>query len=346
MGMKGLGKYQSVKDFPRFGKITVELGFVTEEQLKIALNEQVESNLSNNPHSNLGEIFLKKRWITLEQIISVLEQIRKEGHNVSAFINAIKRDIRTLTSIILVILTTLLLINLRFLSTILNYIPPVSIGFLFLIILGLVFICIHLSRLIVKNAINELEAYDGKMTNYLSSLEQEVKERKQLEEKILLQSKHDWETTFDNVNEFITVINNEGRISRCNRSFADFVKIPIKDTVGVLYSELIPINPEQIKPGMPSTKIEAQTKQGEWLYISYYPILDEKSQFLRGVIICTDITGLKYTQDKLARSEKQHIDRIEELERFYEMAVNRELKMKGLKEENKKLKSDLSLYIK
>jgi len=55
------GKYHSIKEHPRFGKISVDLGFINEEQLKTALDEQVKNNISNKPHINLGNILLNKR---------------------------------------------------------------------------------------------------------------------------------------------------------------------------------------------------------------------------------------------------------------------------------------------
>ena len=42
--------------------------------------------------------------------------------------------------------------------------------------------------------------------------------------------------------------------------------------------------------------------------------------------------------------EEELIERVEEFEAFYEMAVGRELKMKELKDEIAKLKSELSRY--
>jgi histidine kinase len=44
------------------------------------------------------------------------------------------------------------------------------------------------------------------------------------------------------------------------------------------------------------------------------------------------------------KAEQELKDRVEELETFYRTSINRELKMKQLKEENEKLKSELSKY--
>jgi hypothetical protein len=65
---KNLSKQHS----PRFGEIAVDMGFVTEEQLKEAMVEQVEDNLSNHPHRFIGYILFENGWITNEQFDSAL----------------------------------------------------------------------------------------------------------------------------------------------------------------------------------------------------------------------------------------------------------------------------------
>ncbi len=59
----------------RFGKIAVDMGFVTAEQLKEAITEQVEEDLADKPHRPIGQILLKNGWITKEQIDIVLKEL-------------------------------------------------------------------------------------------------------------------------------------------------------------------------------------------------------------------------------------------------------------------------------
>ena len=58
----------------RFGKITVDMGFITAEQLKEALAEQLEDNLAEKLHRPIGQILLDNGWITKEQIDIVLKK--------------------------------------------------------------------------------------------------------------------------------------------------------------------------------------------------------------------------------------------------------------------------------
>ncbi len=70
-------KKLSMKDCTRFGEIAVEMGFVTEKQLKEALVEQVEDNLSNHPHRFLGYVLFENGRITNEQFDSVVDILFK-----------------------------------------------------------------------------------------------------------------------------------------------------------------------------------------------------------------------------------------------------------------------------
>lgn len=62
----------------RFGRIAVDMGFITPEQLKQALSEQVDDDLLDNPHRVIGRIFFEKDWMTYQQIEVVLKILFSE----------------------------------------------------------------------------------------------------------------------------------------------------------------------------------------------------------------------------------------------------------------------------
>ncbi len=70
---------------PRFGMIAVDMGFVTAQQLKEVLTEQIEDDLSNRPHRLVGEMFFDRGWMTHDQIETVLNRLsnEKRGKGVS-----------------------------------------------------------------------------------------------------------------------------------------------------------------------------------------------------------------------------------------------------------------------
>ncbi|MGR3292700.1 MAG: hypothetical protein ACUZ9M_01630 [Candidatus Scalindua sp.] len=67
----------------RFGVISVNKGFVTAEQLKKALTDQADDNLSNRPHRLIGRIFFEKGWMTDEQIDMVLNELERASEDAS-----------------------------------------------------------------------------------------------------------------------------------------------------------------------------------------------------------------------------------------------------------------------
>ncbi len=71
---KNLSKEHS----PQFGKIAVDMRFVTAEQLTEALAEQAEDSLSNKPHRTIGSILFEHGWITRDQINFVVLRLFKQ----------------------------------------------------------------------------------------------------------------------------------------------------------------------------------------------------------------------------------------------------------------------------
>ena len=61
----------------RFGTIAVELKLISIEQLKWALDEQLEDDLAGRPHRVLGAICFAHGWMNPEQIDQVLNRMFK-----------------------------------------------------------------------------------------------------------------------------------------------------------------------------------------------------------------------------------------------------------------------------
>jgi hypothetical protein len=67
----------SVKYSHRFGDIAVDMGFVTAEQVKEAIAEQIDNDMNNRRHMFIGEIMLMKGWINIKQLDIVLNELYK-----------------------------------------------------------------------------------------------------------------------------------------------------------------------------------------------------------------------------------------------------------------------------
>ena len=71
------------KSIPRFGKIAVDMGFVTVKQLDEVLDEQVDDDLSNKPHRLIGSILFVNGWMTKEQIDIVLNELFRKKEKIN-----------------------------------------------------------------------------------------------------------------------------------------------------------------------------------------------------------------------------------------------------------------------
>ncbi|RJQ23170.1 MAG: hypothetical protein C4560_01150 [Nitrospiraceae bacterium] len=74
-----IDKELSERYCPRFATLAVEKGFITAEQAKKALEEQMDDDLSNKPHRLIGRILLEKSWMTPRQIDMVLNELFKKA---------------------------------------------------------------------------------------------------------------------------------------------------------------------------------------------------------------------------------------------------------------------------
>ena len=70
-------KELSKKYCPRFGQIAVEKGYVTPEQVKQAVSEQIDDDMADRPHRLIGRIFLDNGTMNPQQIEMVLQELFK-----------------------------------------------------------------------------------------------------------------------------------------------------------------------------------------------------------------------------------------------------------------------------
>jgi len=185
----------------------------------------------------------------------------------------------------------------------------------------------------------------------------DISKRKKIEEdhsNLLIEvtkAKLEWEMTFDSVNEFILFIDRDLHITRCNKSFSDYAGLPVEELTGYKCHDFFPCSTEffenindKANSGNLFIKKEIKTETGKWLYISHRPVFDENNKYTFSVILATDITELKKAQERIEESEDELKIKIKDLEKFYDMAVGRELRMKDLKKEITRLNIALSNY--
>ncbi|KAF0144708.1 MAG: Signal transduction histidine kinase [Nitrospirae bacterium] len=134
-------------------------------------------------------------------------------------------------------------------------------------------------------------------------------------------------------------------LTDCNDRFAEILQSPREKLVGL---DMKTLKDQNVLPairvslagddGAYEGFYRATTSPAEiWISMRTAPLFDNKGAIKGGVGLVEDITYRKL-------AEKEVKEKVRELEKFYDMAVNRELKMKELKEELASLKAELSKY--
>ena len=142
----------------------------------------------------------------------------------------------------------------------------------------------------------------------------DITERKKAEEKLnqflkdITRAKTEWEITFDNVTEFIVLVDKDFRIVRCNKVFAEFSDKQINEIPGNKFTDIFPMGKEDA--GYLAERIQKRVfgmdggnSCGKMVLPEPPACHDPDSLFLYSVIIATDITALKSSEQKLMESE-------------------------------------------
>ncbi|MBI4826619.1 MAG: response regulator [Nitrospirae bacterium] len=209
-------------------------------------------------------------------------------------------------------------------------------------------IAVEMMKLGAKDYIVKDKGFMEMLFFVLEKAIKEVTRERKLEEteKKIIHAAEEWRVTFDAIADFVTVHDMDFRIVKANKALADFLGVRIQDIVGrhcyeVFHNFSEPMagcpHLEMLKAGKTVTKDINDDHLGRYLMVSVSPLFDEAGEIKGSVHYMKDITGIK-------RSEEELKKRVDDLEKFYEMAVNRELRMKELKKDIKTLNEELLKY--
>ncbi len=106
-------------------------------------------------------------------------------YNKEHVINAVKQNIRFLNLVVILIISTLILVNTKFLTSLLDYIPMNSVITLLIVLSGLMAGIIFLIKKISYTAMNKLVEYSDKIDALLITKQTEITERKMAEERLI-----------------------------------------------------------------------------------------------------------------------------------------------------------------
>ena len=177
------------------------------------------------------------------------------------------------------------------------------------------------------------------------TIDKDVVEIKKAENKIF-EAMHDWENTFNTITDMITIHDKDFNIIRANTAAEKMLGLPFLQVTkakcyGYYHGTESP--PETcpscqcLKTKTPATFEMFEPHLNKFIEIRAIPRFDSNNNLIGLIHVVRDITERKRIEEELKK-------KIDDLEKFYDMAVGRELKMKELKNEIKKLTAELSKY--
>lgn len=150
----------------------------------------------------------------------------------------------------------------------------------------------------------------------------------------------EWKTTFDATNDTIWLLDREQHVMRSNKAAERLFQRPCAELVGkhcweIVHGTASPISECPIQRAKKSLHREISELQigPRWFEITCDPILDAAGQYAGAVHIVSDITERRRAEQALRKQSEELRVRNEELERFNNASVGRELRMIELKQE-------------
>jgi len=145
----------------------------------------------------------------------------------------------------------------------------------------------------------------------LFSIVHDITERKRMEE-VIQKTAHDWQSTFDSVQDLVMVLDHEFRIDRVNAATVSFFDLPAERIMNNPCYTLMHCTTEPHEE-CPLAKMMLTKRHEEaelfderrkaWFLVSVDPIFDDLGAITRVVHTVKDITGRKRAEDEKARLE-------------------------------------------
>ncbi len=159
---------------------------------------------------------------------------------------------------------------------------------------------------------NKFTREDAKVLTGFAAQAAVIIENSRLLENII-QSKQQWEMTFDSINDSIAILNPEGYILRVNSSTSKILNKEYSNIVFKHYSKIFPFPENSDQNAKPHEAIlktkksvtqEIKGKDGKYYSISVSPIFDQKGELTSMVQVMRDISDEVALREKLQQSDK------------------------------------------
>ncbi|GAM10219.1 putative 104.1 kDa protein in hypE 3'region [Geobacter sp. OR-1] len=181
---------------------------------------------------------------------------------------------------------------------------------------------------------------DGKIDGIVVTLI-DITQRKRMEETII-RAKEEWERTFDSVPDLIAIMDDQHRVVRANRAMAEQLGITPRECVGqVCYRVVHGLetppdfcpHTQTMADGMGHQSEVFEERLGGDFLVSTTPLKNEQGILVGSVHVARNISERKHVEALIQSHLKDLKVSNEELTRFNEASVGRELRMIELKKE-------------
>ena len=171
---------------------------------------------------------------------------------------------------------------------------------------------------------------------------QDITERKRAEE-ALLNAAQQWRTTFDGISDFVSLLDLDGKILRCNKAMKDFVGKPFNEIINHSCWEIILGTTTPIED-CPFLRMK-ETLHREttilsvndlWFNVSVDPIFDQASRLIGAVNIISDISKRKQAEEAVTKLSQENAT-VAEIGRIISSTLNIEEVYERFAEEARKL---------
>ncbi len=134
---------------------------------------------------------------------------------------------------------------------------------------------------------------------------------RQAEESALTLAKQ-WQATFDAMNDGVCLLNQEGRVLRCNSAMTKLLNKPFNEINGCLHQELMQTSPDSTEVTLFTRVQETGQRESmelrfgdQWFSVTTDPIFDGDGVVAGAVYIVADITDRRQAEEDLRASEER-----------------------------------------